>query len=80
VDVVLVNDDEIRTAMRAAEEHLGVRCEPGGAAALAAVLASRLRQALGRIGVVLIGGNIAGRRFETMVDGIKGEEALVGAA
>jgi threonine dehydratase len=52
-----VSDDEVRAAMRFAFEHLKLVVEPGGAVALAALLAGRL-EVLGLVvGVVLSGGN-----------------------
>jgi threonine dehydratase len=53
-----VTDDEVREAMRAAFEHLKLVVEPGGAAALAAVLTGKL-DARGRtVAVVASGGNV----------------------
>jgi len=53
-----VSDDEVRAAMAWAWRHLKVVVEPGGAVALAAVLAGRL-DARGRtVGVVVSGGNV----------------------
>lgn len=53
---VAVDDEQIRGAMAVAAEHLKVVVEPSGAAALAAVLATRPR--FRTIGVVLSGGNV----------------------
>jgi threonine dehydratase len=56
--VVLVSDEEILAARRALWRALRVVAEPGGAAALAAVLSGRFRPEPGeRIGVVVSGGN-----------------------
>lgn len=57
--VVLVSDDELRAAVAFAFERLKVVVEPGGAAALAALLAGRFPELAGRkAGVVLSGGNL----------------------
>jgi threonine dehydratase len=60
-----VTDDEVRTAVRYAFEELKLVVEPGGAAALAALLAGRLPQGdavpAGHrrvVAVVLSGGNV----------------------
>jgi threonine dehydratase len=53
-----VTDDEVRAAMRFAFEHLKLVVEPGGAVALAALLAGRLEVAGLVVGVVLSGGNV----------------------
>jgi threonine dehydratase len=55
---VAVAEAEVLRAMRFAFEHLKLVVEPGGAVALAAVLAGRV-DARGRtVGVVLSGGNV----------------------
>jgi threo-3-hydroxy-L-aspartate ammonia-lyase len=59
-DVVLVDDDEIRAAMRFAFERLRIVLEPSGATPLAALLKGTLS---GRVGVVLSGGNVDVERF-----------------
>jgi threonine dehydratase len=57
-DVVLVSDDAIRAAQEAWWKVLRVCAEPGGAAALAALLSGRYRQRPGeRVGVLVSGGN-----------------------
>lgn len=57
--VVLVPDDAIRAAQRALWENLRIAAEPGGAAALAALLSGAYRpQASERIGVLVCGGNV----------------------
>jgi threonine dehydratase len=53
-----VSDAEVRTAMRFAFEHLKLVVEPGGAVALAALLAGRFDAAGKVVGVVLSGGNV----------------------
>jgi threonine dehydratase len=52
-----VSDDEVRAAMRFAFEHLKLVVEPGGAVALAALLAGRFDARGLVVGVVLSGGN-----------------------
>jgi threonine dehydratase len=54
---VVVTEAEIFRAMRFAFEHLKVVVEPGGAVALAAVLAGKVAAKGGVIGVVISGGN-----------------------
>ena len=53
-----VSDDEVREAMRFAFRHLKIVVEPGGAAALAAVLAGRIDTAGRATCVVISGGNV----------------------
>jgi threonine dehydratase len=56
--VVLVEDDAIRAAQGALWDTLRVVAEPGGAAAMAAVLSGRYRPSAGeRVGVLVCGGN-----------------------
>ena len=58
-DVLLVSDDEVRTAVRFLALRARIVVEPTGAVSAAAVLAKRLPLAPGsRVGVVLSGGNI----------------------
>ena len=58
VGAAVVTEAEVLRAMRFAFEHLKLVVEPGGAVALAAVLAGRV-EARGRtVGVVLSGGNV----------------------
>jgi threonine dehydratase len=62
--IVTVSDGELVEAMRFAFEHLKLVLEPGGAAALAAVLARKVDVQNGmRVGVVLSGGNVDLKRF-----------------
>jgi threonine dehydratase len=62
--VVLVEDASIRAAQEALWGTLRVVAEPGGAAAMAAVLSGRYRPAAGeRVGVVVCGGNTTAVRF-----------------
>jgi len=58
-DAVLVTDDAIRDAQRALWASVRVMAEPGGAAALAAVLSGAYRPAPGeRVAVVVCGANV----------------------
>jgi threonine dehydratase len=57
-EVILVTDDDIRAAQQALWRSLRVVAEPGGAAALAALLSARYRPGPDeRVGVLLCGGN-----------------------
>jgi threonine dehydratase len=55
---LVVTDDEVRNAMAFAARHLKLVVEPGGAVALAALLAGRFDAAGRTVGVVLSGGNV----------------------
>ncbi|MDH2410518.1 pyridoxal-phosphate dependent enzyme, partial [Streptomyces chitinivorans] len=66
-EIVLVDDDRIREAMRLAFERLKTVVEPSGAAALAAVLAGRPDPLPRRIGVIVSGGNVGARRFAELL-------------
>lgn len=56
--VVLVTDDDIRQAQQMLWHKLRMVAEPGGAAALAALISGRFKPAIGeRVAVVLCGGN-----------------------
>ncbi len=55
---LVVNDNEVRAAMAFAFERLRLVLEPGGAVALAAVLAGKVAANYQTIGVVLSGGNV----------------------
>ena len=57
-DVVTVTDAEVRSAMRFAFRHLKLVVEPGGAVALAAVLAGKVGELQGNVAIVLSGGNV----------------------
>jgi len=58
-DVVLVSDDEIRTAMRFLLERCKILAEPAGAAATGALLSGRIKPPPGgRVVCVVSGGNI----------------------
>jgi threonine dehydratase len=69
-DIVLVTDDEIRSAMRFAFDRLKLVMEPSGATGLAALLAGHIRLGEGkRIGVIVSGGNIDTERFAAVTTG-----------
>jgi threonine dehydratase len=62
--IVTVTDTELIDAMRFAFEQLKLVLEPGGAAALAALLAGRTElQSGARVAVILSGGNVDSGRF-----------------
>ena len=62
---MLVTDEEIATAQQALWSTLRVAGEPGGAAALAALLSRRFEARAGsRIAVVVSGGNTSAVHFE----------------
>lgn len=63
--ILTVTDDDIRTAMRTIFEYLHIVVEPSGAVAAAAVCNDP--SAFGRrVGIILSGGNIDVRRFQTL--------------
>ncbi len=55
---LVATEDEIRQAMRFAFRHLKLVVEPGGAAALAALLAGKIESHGRTTAVVLSGGNV----------------------
>ncbi len=61
--VLTVSDDEVRDAMRFAFRHLKLVVEPGGAVALAALLAAKLPRSDGVTAIVLSGGNVDEKLF-----------------
>jgi threonine dehydratase len=66
--IVTVTDAELVEAMRFAFEHLKLVLEPGGAAALAALLAGRVVfPSAARVGAILSGANIDPARFCELV-------------
>jgi len=58
--IVTVTDDEVVEAMRLLHQHLDMIVEPSGAIPLAAVLSDQFRalDGIGRVGLILSGGNI----------------------
>ena len=65
-EVLLVDDDDIVSAMRLADRHAGLMLEPAGAAGLAGVLAHRERFAGLRVATVLCGSNLADAQRELL--------------
>lgn len=57
-DVFDVSDADCLYAMKLAKMHLDVTLEPGGAAAMAAVITGRLPKSYPRVAVILSGGNV----------------------
>lgn len=64
---LVVSDDEVKAAMRYAFRVLKLVVEPGGAVALAALLAGRLSAEYQRVGVVLSGGNVDPAQFAAIL-------------
>ena len=56
--VVLVSDDEIRAAVKFLLARLKILVEPSGAVGAAAALFGKLPPGLGRVGIILSGGNV----------------------
>jgi len=65
-DVLIVSDDEVRAAMRFAFRHLKLVVEPGGAVALAALLAGKVDAAGKVTAIVLSGGNVDEKLFASI--------------
>jgi len=57
-DILLVSEDEIREAMKFLLTRMKILVEPSGAVSAAAVLFRKVPAGIGRIGVVLSGGNV----------------------
>ncbi len=66
---VVVTADDVFAAMRFAFQHLKIVVEPGGAVALAAVLAGKVDAKGKVVGVVLSGGNVDPAVFARALDG-----------
>ena len=66
---LLVTDDEVRDAMRFAFLELKLVVEPGGAAALAAVLSGKLATKGRTVVAVLSGGNTDPAEFAAIING-----------
>jgi threonine dehydratase len=56
--VAVVSDDEIRAAVRFLLSRLKILVEPSGAVGAAALLAGKLPHEMGKVGVILSGGNL----------------------
>jgi len=61
--VLLVSEEEIREAVRFLLTRMKILAEPSGAVSAAAALSGKLPPGLGRVGIVLSGGNVD---FETL--------------
>lgn len=72
---LVVTDEEVADAIRFAFEHLKVVLEPGGAVALAAVLADKVPGDKKHLGVILSGGNIDRSLFSSILENSKPEDA-----
>ncbi len=68
-EVVTVTDAQIIEAMRFAFERLKLVVEPSGAVGIAAVLNDAVG-AVGRIGVIVSGGNVGADRFAELLQGV----------
>lgn len=64
-----VTDDEVKAAMRFAFAELKLVVEPGGAVALAALLAGRIDVAGTTVGIVISGGNVDPGLFAAIIEG-----------
>lgn len=69
VSVLLVSDDDVRTAMRCAFDEFGVVVEPGGAVALAAILSGKVETKDLTTAAVLSGGNVDPALFDEILSG-----------
>ena len=66
---VSVSDDEALIAMNTAYKHFKIVLEPGGAVALAAILAGKIKTEDKVIGIICSGGNIDKSTFRDVLDG-----------
>jgi threonine dehydratase len=57
-DIVLVSEEEIRAAMKFLLMRMKILVEPSGAVSAAALLFKKLPSGIGRVGVILSGGNV----------------------
>ena len=73
---VVASDDEVCAAMRAAFQHLKLVVEPGGAVALAAVLAGKVATAGRTVVAVLSGGNVDPGVFRAVLN--RGDDPAAG--
>jgi threonine dehydratase len=64
---IVVSEDEVRAAMAYAFRVLKLVVEPGGAVALAALLAGKLPQSSKRVGIMLSGGNVDPALFAEII-------------
>ena len=66
---LVVDDEDVRRAMKVAFEELRLVLEPGGAVALAAVLSRKIEMAGRTIAVICTGGNVDAKLFAEVVSG-----------
>jgi threonine dehydratase len=66
---VVVTEEDVREAMRYAFRVLKLVVEPGGAVALAALLAGKVDPAYERVGIVMSGGNVDPELFAAIITG-----------
>ena len=66
---LVASDDEVRTAMRLAFDHLHLVLEPGGAIALAAALHGRVPAGDGAIVAIASGANVDRAQFADILRG-----------
>ena len=66
-DIYTVSDNECLYAIKIAHQDLGVTLEPGGAAAMAAVLAGNLPDDVNTVAVILSGGNVDPSVFQRAI-------------
>lgn len=64
---LVVNDDEVRFAVRFAYSELKLVVEPSGAVALAAILSGKVRTKDRRVGLVITGGNVDASLYSRLV-------------
>ncbi|MDP2997747.1 MAG: pyridoxal-phosphate dependent enzyme [Bryobacterales bacterium] len=57
-DIFLVSEDQIKTAVKFLLTRMKILAEPSGAVPAAAVLAGKLPPGLGRVGILISGGNV----------------------
>ena len=67
--VVVVSDEEIVEAMAFLFDRMKLVAEPSGAAAVAAILAGKVRVGGLRVGAVISGGNVGVDRFRDLMSG-----------
>lgn len=57
-EVLLVSEDEIKEAVKFILSRMKLLVEPSGAVGAAAVMAGKLPAGMGRVGIILSGGNV----------------------
>ena len=56
--IVLVSEDEIKASVKFLLARLKILAEPSGAVAAAAALFGKLPEGLGKVGIIVSGGNV----------------------